>query len=36
VANYVARYHRQHLRKHVDWTAQMVEGYLDTGKLRKA
>jgi Ser/Thr protein kinase RdoA (MazF antagonist) len=35
VANYVARYQRKHLREHVDWTARMFEGYLDTGRLRK-
>jgi Ser/Thr protein kinase RdoA (MazF antagonist) len=35
VANYVARYQRQYLREHVDWTAKMVEGFLETGKLRK-
>jgi Ser/Thr protein kinase RdoA (MazF antagonist) len=35
VANYVARYQRQYLREHVDWTAKMVEGYLETGRLRK-
>jgi len=36
VANYVARYQRRYLREHVDWTAKMVEGYLETGRLRKA
>ena len=35
-ANYVARYQRQHLRQHVEWTARMVEGFLETGRLRKA
>ena len=35
VANYVARYQRQYLREHVDWTARMVEGFLETGRLRK-
>lgn len=35
VANYVARYQRQYLRQHVDWTARMVEGFLDTGRLRR-
>ena len=36
VANYVARYQRPYLRQHVDWTARMVEGFLETGRLRKA
>jgi Ser/Thr protein kinase RdoA (MazF antagonist) len=35
VANYVARYQHRHLREHVDWTARLFAGYLDTGKLRK-
>ena len=35
VANYVARYQREYLRRHVDWTARLFAGYLDTGKLRK-
>jgi Ser/Thr protein kinase RdoA (MazF antagonist) len=36
VANYVARYQRTYLREHVDWTAGLVEGFLDTRMLRKA
>jgi Ser/Thr protein kinase RdoA (MazF antagonist) len=35
VANYVARYQRPYLRQHVDWTARLFAGYLDTGELRK-
>jgi Ser/Thr protein kinase RdoA (MazF antagonist) len=36
VANYVARYQRAYLREHLDWTAGLVEGFLNTGMLRKA
>jgi len=36
VANYVARYQRQYLREHVDWTAGFLERFLDAGMLRKA
>jgi Ser/Thr protein kinase RdoA (MazF antagonist) len=35
VANYVARYQRVHLREHIEWTARLFAGYLETGKLRK-
>jgi Ser/Thr protein kinase RdoA (MazF antagonist) len=35
VANYVARYRRAYLREHVDWTARLFAGYLETGRLRK-
>jgi Ser/Thr protein kinase RdoA (MazF antagonist) len=35
VANYVARYQRAHLRAHIDWTARLFAGYLESGKLRK-
>jgi Ser/Thr protein kinase RdoA (MazF antagonist) len=34
VANYVARYQRQYLRDHLDWTARLLEPFLDTGKIR--
>jgi Ser/Thr protein kinase RdoA (MazF antagonist) len=36
VANYVARYQRQYLREHIDWTAGYLERFLETGELRKA
>ena len=36
VANYVARYQRQYLREHVDWTAMFLERFLEAGPLRKA
>ena len=35
VANYVARYEREYLREHLDWLAQPLERFLETGKLRK-
>jgi Ser/Thr protein kinase RdoA (MazF antagonist) len=35
VANYVARYQRAYLREHIDWTARLFAGYLETGRLRK-
>jgi len=35
VANYVARYERTHLRDHIDWTARLFAGYLESGRLRK-
>ncbi|HUT21736.1 MAG TPA: phosphotransferase [Anaerolineae bacterium] len=35
VANYVARYERTYLHKHVDWTARLFAGYLESGRLRK-
>jgi Ser/Thr protein kinase RdoA (MazF antagonist) len=36
VANYVARFERQYLQAHIDWTAQLLERFLETGQVRKA
>ncbi len=35
IANYVARFERQHLREHIDWLAGEFERFLDTGMIRK-
>ena len=35
VANYVARYQRQHLAEHLEWVAGLLKLFLETGKLRK-
>jgi len=35
VANYVARYQRKYLQKHLEWTARLLEPYLETGALRR-
>jgi Ser/Thr protein kinase RdoA (MazF antagonist) len=35
VANYVARYEPPYLKEHVDWTARILEGLLETGRIRK-
>jgi Ser/Thr protein kinase RdoA (MazF antagonist) len=35
VANYVARYERQYLREHIDWTARMLARFLESGRIRR-
>ena len=35
VANYVARFQRQHLKEHIDWLAPQLERFLETGLVRK-
>ena len=35
VANYVARYQRKYLQEHLEWTARLLEPYLETGALRR-
>lgn len=35
IANYVARYEREHLREHIDWLARQFKRFLDTGVKRK-
>jgi hypothetical protein len=36
VANYVARFERQHLREHINGLARLFERFLETGMMRKS
>jgi Ser/Thr protein kinase RdoA (MazF antagonist) len=35
VANYVARFQREHLKEHLEWLARQFERFLESGEIRK-